>query len=64
MSLWQRAQVSLVMKKLAGIVVPVFVSEDEGKKGDFGPAPSPSMLSGGSFGFTIGVPFGATWSAW
>ena len=47
------------MKKLAGIVVRVLVSEEDGKKGELGPAPSPSMLSGGSAGFTIRRPFAA-----
>ena len=63
MSLWQRPQSALVMKKLAGMIFPVLVSEDEGKKGERGPGPSPSMLSGGSAGFTMRRPFGAWWSA-
>src|SRR5262245_42843545 len=53
MSLWQLAHVWLVMKKFDGIVWPTFVFDDEGKNGLFGPAPSPSMLSGGVSGLTI-----------
>jgi hypothetical protein len=41
------------MKKFEGMVWPTFVSAEEGKKGLCGPAPSPSMLTGGSAGFTI-----------
>src|SRR5260221_2543998 len=53
MSLWQRPQVWLVMKNVAGMIPPTFVSDEEGKKGLFGPAPSPSMRSGGSVGLTM-----------
>ena len=40
MSLWQRPQLSLVMKKFAGMVPPTLVFADEGKNGLCGPAPS------------------------
>ncbi len=48
------------MKKLAGMILPLSVSAEDGKKGERGPAPSPSMLSGGSAGFTMRRPLGAT----
>ena len=35
------------------MVRPTFVSAEDGKKGLSGPAPSPSMVSGGSVGFTM-----------
>ena len=41
------------MKKLDGIVPPTFVLADEGKNGLAGPPPSPSIVRGGSIGFTI-----------
>ena len=53
MSLWQRPHVWLVMKKLAGMIPLTFVFADEGKNGLEGPAPSPSMLTGGHLGFTM-----------
>jgi hypothetical protein len=51
-SLWHRAHDSLVRKKFAGMMLPVLVRADEGKKGPAGPAPSASIDSGG-WGFTI-----------
>ena len=54
MSLWQRAQSSLFMKKFEGTGAPVFVSPEDGKNGPRGPWPSPSMLAGASAGFAIG----------
>jgi hypothetical protein len=39
------------MKKLEGMMPPTFVLADEGKKGDFGPPPSPSMEIGVKVGF-------------
>ena len=53
MSLWQRAQSRLFMKKLDGTRPPTFVSADDGKNGPSFPWPSPSIASGGSGGFTI-----------
>src|SRR5512144_64600 len=53
MSLWQRAHVSLVMKKFDGMIPPTFVFADEGKNGLRAPAPSSSMREGTSSGFTI-----------
>jgi hypothetical protein len=53
MSLWHAAHVWLVMKKVDGMVRPTLVFADEGKKGLFGPAPSPSMLIGGVIGLTM-----------
>src|SRR5271169_5450159 len=65
MSLWHLPQVALVMKKFEGMVCPTSVSPEEGKKGLFGPAPSPSIERGGNAGFTIGVRTDAClcWSA-
>src|SRR5262245_18931644 len=51
--LWQRPQLSLVMKNVAGMIVRTFVFEDEGKNGLWGPAPSCSMLAGGIAGLSI-----------
>ena len=53
MSVWHRPQTGLVMKKLAGMMPPTLVSAEDGKKGLLGPAPSPSMLTGGSTGLTM-----------
>ena len=53
MSLWQRPHTWLVMKKFAGMMPPTLVSADEGKNGFCGPAPSPSMFSGGRRGFAM-----------
>ncbi len=53
MSLWQRAQSWLVMKKLDGTGPPTSVSADEGKNGPRGPWPSPSMVAGGNPGFAM-----------
>jgi hypothetical protein len=53
MSTWQRPQLSLVMKKLAGMIPRTFVSADDGKKGLLGPLPSSSMLVGTIEGFWI-----------
>jgi hypothetical protein len=41
------------MKKFDGIVPPTFVPAEEGKNGDLGPPPSPSMVSGGRAGFAM-----------
>src|SRR5262245_10132749 len=53
MSRWQRPHVSLVMKKVAGMIPLTLVFADEGKKGLFGPAPSSAIVVGGVTGFTI-----------
>src|SRR5437870_3481101 len=53
MSLWQRPQLWLVMKKVDGMVRLTFVLDDDGKKGLLGPAPSCSIASGGVVGFSI-----------
>ena len=53
MSAWQRPQVSLVRKKSAGMVPPVFVVADEGANGLDAPAPSSSMVAGGRTGFSM-----------
>jgi hypothetical protein len=50
---WQRPQLSLVMKKFAGMMPRTLVSADDGKKGLFGPPPSSSMLAGTIVGFSI-----------
>ncbi len=55
MSLWQRAQSLLVMKKFEGTGPPTSVSPEDGKNGPRGPWPSPSMVAGGSAGFAIDV---------
>src|SRR4026207_2102712 len=46
MSVWQRPQLSLVMKKFAGMVRCTFVSPDEGKNGLEDPAPSSFIDAG------------------
>jgi|SRR6188474_1552166 len=46
MSVWQRPQLSLVMKKFAGMVRCTFVSPDEGKNGLDDPAPSSFIDAG------------------
>ena len=53
MSAWQRPQVSLVRKKSAGMVSPVFVVADDGANGLDAPAPSSSMVAGGRTGFSM-----------
>jgi hypothetical protein len=63
MSLWHLPHTALVMKKLAGMIVPVLVSAEDGKNGLCGPGPSPSMLSGGCVGLTMRRPLGALWSS-
>jgi hypothetical protein len=51
--LWQRPQLSLVMKNVAGMMPRTLVSADDGKNGLSGPAPSWSMLSGTAAGLTM-----------
>ena len=51
MSVWQRPQAALVVKKSAGMMPPRVVSADEGKNGPLGPAPSPAIETGGVAGF-------------
>src|ERR1051326_2442542 len=41
------------MKKLDGMMPPTLVLADEGKNGDFGPPPSPFIVTGALSGFTI-----------
>ena len=53
MSAWHRPQVSLVRKKSAGMVPPVFVAADDGANGLDSPAPSSAMLAGGRTGFSM-----------
>src|SRR6476659_4073641 len=55
MSLWQRPHDSESRKKLDGITAPVFVVEDEGKNGDFGPCASSSIDTGTTMGFRISL---------
>ena len=62
MSLWQRAQSALFMKKFDGTGPPTFVSPEEGKNGPPAPCPSPSIASGGRAGFAISC-FGGRRSA-
>ena len=50
-SVWQRPQLSLVMKKLAGMMPRTLVSAEEGKNGLCGPRPSCCMLAGTTVGF-------------
>src|SRR5262249_8153777 len=52
-SRWQRPHISLVMKKFAGTIPFTLVLADEGKNGLEVPAPSSSMLLGGSPGLTM-----------
>src|SRR5436309_13973118 len=51
MSRWHRPQLSLVMKKVAGMVPLTLVFADEGKNGPLAPAPSSSIVVGGVAGF-------------
>src|SRR5262249_28017668 len=53
MSRWQRPHISLVMKKFAGIVPFTLVFDEDGKNGLAVPAPSSSMVRGGTSGFAI-----------
>ena len=53
MSAWHRPQVSLVRKKSAGMVPPVFVVADDGANGLDAPSPSSAMLAGGRTGFSM-----------
>ena len=53
MSTWHRPQVSLVRKKSAGMVPPVFVVADDGANGLDAPAPSSAMVAGGRTGFSM-----------
>ena len=41
------------MKKFEGMMPPTLVWAEAGKNGDFGPPPSPSIVSGGLAGFTM-----------
>jgi hypothetical protein len=41
------------MKKFDGMIPPTFVFDDDGKNGELGPPPSPSIDNGGDEGFTI-----------
>ena len=53
MSVWHRPQLSLVMKKLAGMIPRTLVSADDGKKGLEGPRPSSFIDAGTTVGFSI-----------
>jgi hypothetical protein len=53
MSLWHSPQTFESMKKFAGMIPPTFVFADDGKNGELGPPPSPSIDSGGSVGLTM-----------
>src|SRR5579862_4395983 len=50
MSLWHSPQSSESMKKSEGIKPPVLVFAEDGQNGDFGPAPSSVIESGGDAG--------------
>ena len=47
------AQVSESMKKFDGMMPPTLVFADEGKNGEPGPPPSPSMDAGADDGLTM-----------
>src|SRR4030095_2772269 len=54
MSRWHLPQVWLVRKEVAGMMPPTLVRAEEGKNGFPAlPAPSPSIVSGGSSGVTM-----------
>src|ERR1700710_3323732 len=53
MSLWHSPQALESMKKFDGMMPPTLVFADDGKKGDFGPPPSPSMEVGTISGLTM-----------
>src|SRR4029079_14842660 len=53
MSVWHRPQLSLVMKKFAGMVRCTFVSPDDGKNGLDGPAPSSFIDAGTTDGLRM-----------
>src|SRR6266568_520336 len=53
MSLWHSPQRAESMKKFDGMMPPTFVFAEDGKNGDFGPPPSPSIVTGAVSGLTI-----------
>src|SRR5437868_2683339 len=61
MSLWHSAHSFESMKKFEGMVAPVFVLDDEGQKGDFGPAPSSLIETGTRMGLVIRA-LGSGWT--
>src|SRR5437762_8295909 len=52
-SLWHRPQAALVVKKSAGMILPLVVSADDGKNGRSGPPPSASIFNGGTRGLAM-----------
>src|SRR5512140_276618 len=53
MSLWHSPHRAESMKKFDGMIPPTFVFADEGKNGDAGPPPSPSIVTGALSGLTM-----------